>query len=71
MIISIKYIKGKTFLIDIEQTDTIRIIKEKIKLMEGISIDKQKLIFAGFILNDDKPVNHYNIQRSTTIYLVY
>lgn len=45
-------------------------LKEMIRDIEEIPIDQQRLVFAGFHLEDEKPVSYYNITEGSTIHLV-
>ncbi|KAG2259056.1 hypothetical protein Bca52824_078350 [Brassica carinata] len=54
----------------VKSSDTIGNLKAKIQDKEGIPIEKQRLVFAGRITNDDYTLADYYIGRENTLHMV-
>ncbi|XP_054011034.1 NEDD8 [Hylaeus anthracinus] len=56
--------------IDIEPTDKVERIKERVEEKEGIPPPQQRLIFSGKQMNDEKTAHDYKVQGGSVLHLV-
>ncbi|KAH3764929.1 NEDD8 protein [Pelomyxa schiedti] len=70
MLIRVKTLTGKEIEIDIDPTDKIERIKERVEEKEGIPPVQQRLIFGGKQMADEKTAREYNVEAGSVLHLV-
>jgi len=70
MLIKVKTLTGKEIELDIEPTDRVDRIKEKVEEKEGIPPPQQRLIFGGKQMSDEKTAADYKIVGGSVMHLV-
>lgn len=71
MQIFVKTLSGKHITLEVEPTDYIEDVKEKIEDKEGIDSNHIKLVFAGKVLEDGNTLQDYSIQKDSTLHLIF
>ena len=69
MLIKVKTLTGKEIEIDIEPTDKVERIKERVEEKEGIPPPQQRLIFSGKQMNDEKTAADYKVKIIDQIFI--
>ena len=70
MQIYIKTLTGRTVSLIVEEGETIKTVKEKLKEKDGVPVEEQRLVFNSQELEDGKTLQYYGILREATLHVV-
>ena len=70
MTLSVSSLDGTVVTIEILLTATVLQVKQAIEAKAGHPVAKQRIIFAGRVLDDAYCIADYNIQNNTMLHLV-
>ena len=69
--IYVKTLTGKTISLDVEASNTVADIKQKIHTKEGIPTDQQRIIYAGKDLGDStQSISDIGMTKDSVVHLV-
>ena len=71
MQIFVKKLTGETIIVEVESSDTIEAVKQKIYEIDNNFLpENQRLIFSGTKMGDGRTLADYNVQKESTIHLL-
>ncbi|CAG8786093.1 14299_t:CDS:2 [Cetraspora pellucida] len=70
-LLNVKTLSGKTITLQVESSNTIKQVKQKIEDKEGIPSDNQRLFFFNRHLENERTLLDYYIPKGATTHLIY
>lgn len=70
MEIYIKTIDGNKFVLEVNQSDTVLLLKYKIEELKNIKVQSQRLLFQGYPLLDENILENREIKNNSIIHLL-
>ena len=69
--IFVQAMNGKTITLDVDQREWVEELKGQLEVIVWVPPGRQRLIFEGEVLDDDKRLADYNIQNESTLTLAF
>ena len=70
MQIYIKTLTGRTVSLIVEEGETIKTVKVKLRDKDGVPVEEQRLVYNNQELEDSKTLQQYGIMREATLHVV-
>ena len=70
IVITVKTLTGESFSLEVDSSESIEGVKEKIRKKIGIFPEQQRLLYAGKPLNDNGALSDYDVTSGAEVYLV-
>jgi hypothetical protein len=58
---------SRTYVLNVEHSDTVLSVKEKIQALDAIPVKYLSLVYAGYVLDDDRALADYRVEQDATI----
>ena len=71
MQIFIRNIQPKTITLDVESTDSVQIVKEKIYERTSVPPQYISLAFQGKVLHSSRPLHEYDVRNDDTLHVLF
>eukprot|EP01084_Bolivina_argentea_P199094 340736_1 len=69
-LILVKNLAGNTLKLMVQANESIQNVKNKLFKLDGIAVERQRIVFEGKQLENDKILKDYNITQQETLHLV-
>ncbi|KAF9126510.1 hypothetical protein BGW39_006579 [Mortierella sp. 14UC] len=68
--LNVRTLEAQTYSIDIPVTETVLQLKDRLATILSVPSPRQRLIFRGRVMADDKPLTEYSLENGHTLHLV-
>ncbi|KAK3845164.1 MAG: ubiquitin-related domain-containing protein [Linnemannia gamsii] len=68
--LNVRTLEAQTYSVDISITDTVLQLKDRLASILSVPSPRQRLIFRGRVMADDKPLTEYSLEDGHTLHLV-